>query len=196
MRSPRSCATRARSCRSGARPRRTTACPTCCALSRAGSARTREHPTQASPEPSSEPPAFSPLPSLTSQCSLSHSHTVAAGSATSEARGFALTQRALGLAQADGGQRRRSAAGAPRPRFVLCNGQAATGGGAQVAWANAYACRCGLRLTEEAKEALSRDQRRKWCGKAGRTQTQSDARAKGKSTRAAGAATSGKRKRK
>ena len=137
----------------------------------------------------------SPLPSLTSQCSLSHSHAMAAGSATSEARGFALTQRALGLAQADGGQRRRSAAGAPRPRFVLCNGQAAVGGGAQVAWANAYACRCGIRLTEEVKKALSRDQRRKRCGKAGRTRTQSDARAKGKSTRAAGAATSGKRKR-
>ena len=76
-----------------------------------------------------------------------------------------------------------------------CNGQAAAGGGAQVAWANARACRCGLRLTEEVKKALSRDRRRKLCGKAGRTQTQIVARAKGKSTRAAGAATSRKRKR-
>ena len=116
---------------------------------------------------------------------------MATGSATSEARGFALTQRALGLAQADGGQRTRSAADAPRPRFVLCNGQAAADGGAQVAWADAWACRCGLRLTEEVKKALSRDKRRKRCGKAGRTQTQIDARAKGKSTRAA----AGKRQR-
>ena len=90
-----------------------------------------------------------------------------------ETQGLALTRRALALAQPGtvSAPSRRSEA-APQPRFVLCNGQAAASvGAAQVAWADARACRCGIERTKAVQKAFGK--KRKRCGADGRTQAQS-----------------------
>ena len=93
------------------------------------------------------------------------------GAPPNESQGLALTRRALALAQAGTVSSRRSDA-APRPRFVLCNGQAAASvGAAQVAWADARVCRCGIERTKAVQKAFK--EKRKRCGVDGRTQAES-----------------------
>ena len=96
---------------------------------------------------------------------------ILAGVPPNETQGLALTRRALALAQAGTVSSRRSDV-APRPRFVLCNGQAAASvGAAQVAWADARACQCGIERTKAVQKAFGK--KRKRCGADGRTQAES-----------------------
>ena len=96
---------------------------------------------------------------------------ILAGVPPNETQGLALTRRALALAQAGTVSSRRSDV-APRPRFVLCNGQAAASvGAAQVAWADARACQCGIERTKAVQKAFK--SKRKRCGADGRTQAES-----------------------
>ena len=96
---------------------------------------------------------------------------IPAGVPPNETQGLALTWRALALAQAGTVSSRRSDV-APRPRFVLCNGQAAASvGAAQVAWADARVCRCGIERTKAVQKAFGK--KRKRCGADGRTQAES-----------------------
>lgn len=92
-----------------------------------------------------------------------------------DTQGLALTRRALALAQPGtvSAPSRRSEA-APPPRFVLCNGQAAASvGAAQVAWADARVCRCGIERTAAVRQALNKQAFLKRCGADGRTLAES-----------------------
>ena len=95
--------------------------------------------------------------------------------ATSETRGLALTRRALGLEQVDESAQ-QTRASAPKPRFVLCNGQSRDDGSAAVRWADAIGCRCGIHRTEVVKEHLTSGQLVQRCGPNGRTQRKRKAR--------------------
>jgi hypothetical protein len=106
--------------------------------------------------------------------------------ATSETRGLALTRRALGLEQADESAQ-QTRASAPKPRFVLCNGQSRDGSAA-VRWADAIGCRCGIRRTEVVKEHLTPDQLTQRCGPNGRTQRKRKGREEAAAVAAAAAA--------